>query len=155
VEIRKAYLAMIKAFPGGWDAIAAALGFTRDALENRIYERKGQGLLVDTAMQMQATTGTTHFAQAVAQASGGYFVPMPAGGEHDRQELLAKFNELYAKLGELSVTFKDAIEDDEIKPHERAALNSVGQQIHASVEGLLGLTFQIYCRKPASDEVAP
>ena len=147
MDIRKAYLAMIKAFPGGWDAIAPALGFTRDALENRIYERKGQGMLVDTAMQMQATTSTTHFAQAVAQASGGIFMPMPTAGEHDRQELLAKFNELYAKLGDLSVTFKDAIRDDEIDQGERAALTDVGQEIHSTVEGLLGLTFQIYCRK--------
>ena len=33
---------MIRAFPVGWDAMAGALGMSRDALENRIYERKGQ-----------------------------------------------------------------------------------------------------------------
>lgn len=146
MEIKKAYLQMIKAFPGGWDSVAPALGFTRDALENRIYERKGQGMLVDTALQMQATTGTKFFAEAVAQASGGIFMQMPGDGDHDREELLAKFNELYAKLGDLSVTFKDAIKDDEIDASERAALTDVGQQIHSTVEGLLGLTFQIYCR---------
>ena len=51
--MRKAYLSMIRAFPGGWDAMAGALGMSRDALENRIYERKGQSVLVETALQMQ------------------------------------------------------------------------------------------------------
>lgn len=153
MDIRKAYLAMIKSFPGGWDAVAPAIGFSRDALENRIYERKGQGMLVDTALQLQATTETTFFAQAVAQASGGVFLPMPGGGEHDREELLAKFNELYAELGDLSVTFKDAVKDDEIDATERAALTDVGHKIHRTVEGLLGLTFQIYCRPGQRAEV--
>lgn len=64
MNIRKAYLAMIKEYPGGWDAMSAALGMTRDALENRIYERKGQSVLVETALQMQIFSASSHFADA-------------------------------------------------------------------------------------------
>lgn len=145
MEIRKSYLSMIRAFPGGWDAMAGALGMTRDALENRIYERKGQSVLVETALQMQQFSGTTHFAEAVAQISGGLFMKLPDHAGHDRDELLAKFNELYGELGDLSIKFKASVEDGEIDKRERADLSDVGQSIHRTVEELLALTFQIYC----------
>ena len=150
MEIKRAYLAMIKEFPGGWDAMAGALGMTRDALENRIYERKGQSVLTETALQMQQFSSSTHFAEAVAQVSGGVFMKLPEHGDHDRDELLAKFNELYAELGDLSIKFKVSIEDGEIDKRERADLSDVGQHIHRTVEELLTLTFQIYCRPSAS-----
>jgi hypothetical protein len=146
VEIRKSYLAMIRAYPGGWDAMAAALGMSRDALENRIYERKGQSVLVETALQIQQFSGTAHFAEAVAQLSGGVFMRFPDQGNQDRDELLAKFNELYAELGDLSVKFKVSVEDGEIDKRERADLTDAGQHIHRTVEELLALTFKIYCR---------
>lgn len=146
MEIKKSYLAMIKAYPGGWDAMAAALGMTRDALENRIYERKGQSVLVETALQMQHFSATTHFAEAVAQESGGIFMRLPERSDQDRDELLAKFNELYAKLGDLSTKFRDYVRDNEIDRRERQDLSDVGQQIHRTVEELLALTFQIYCQ---------
>lgn len=149
MEIRKAYLAMIKEYPGGWDAMAAALGMTRDALENRIYERKGQSVLTETALQIQQFSTSTHFAEAVAQVSGGVFMKLPQHADHDRDELLAKFNELYSELGDLSGKFREYVKDDEIDRRERADLSDVGQHIHRTVEELLTLTFQIYCR-PAS-----
>lgn len=126
--------------------MAAALGMSRDALENRIYERKGQSTLVETALQMQQFSGTTLFAEAVAQASGGVFMTLPAKIDFDKQELLNKFNELYAELGELSGKFRDYTRDDVIERTERADLQGVGQHIHRTVEELLALTFQIYCR---------
>jgi hypothetical protein len=120
---------------------------SRDALENRIYERKGQSILVETAMQMQKFSNSTHFVEAVAQESGGVFMPYPErGDECDKDELLDKFNQLYAELGELSKTFKVSVADGEIDKRERADLVDVGQQIHRVVEELLGLTFRIYCR---------
>ena len=149
MEIRKAYLAMIKEYPGGWDAMAAALGMTRDALENRIYERKGQSVLAETALQMQKFSNSTHFVEAVAQVSGGVFMKLPKHVDHDRDELLSKFNELYVELGDLSGKFREYVKDDEIDRRERADLSDVGQHIHRTVEELLTLTFQIYCKPSA------
>ena len=148
MEIRKSYLAMIKEYPGGWDAMSAALGMSRDALENRIYERKGQSVLVETALQMQQFSGSTHFAESVAQLSGGVFMRLPERSDQGRDELLAKFNELYSELGDLSGKFREYVKDDEIDRKERADLTDVGQHIHRKVEELLALTFHIYC-KPA------
>ncbi|MDD3676047.1 YmfL family putative regulatory protein [Thauera propionica] len=145
MEIKRSYLAMIREYPGGWDAMAAALGMSRSALENRIYERKGQSVLVETALQMQQFSNSTHFAEAVAQVSGGVFMKLPSHN-YDRDELLSKFNELYAELGNLSMKFKTSIEDGEIDRRERDELTDIGQHVHRTVEELLALTFQIYCR---------
>lgn len=149
MDIKRSYLSMIRAFPGGWDAISAALGYTRDSLENRIYERKGQSVLVETAIQMQKFSGTTHFAEAVAQESGGVFIQLPVHSDADDEELLAKFNDLYGRLGEFSTKFKESVADDEVDGKERADLEHIGQQIHKTTAELLGLTFRIYCRDGA------
>lgn len=147
MELRRALVSMIKEFPGGWDSMAAALGMSRAALENRVYERKGQSMHIDTALQIQAFSKSTEFAQAVASLTGGVFMQLPEHAHHDRDELLAKFNELYSELGDLSTKFKASIQDGEIDKKERADLSDVGQEIHRTVEELLGLTFAIYCRQ--------
>lgn len=146
MDMRKTYLEMIRAFPGGWDAMAGALGMSRDALENRIYERKGQSLLLDTALQLQAFSGTTLLAEAVARQAGGVFMQLPEHGLRNREEMLTKFNELHARLGDLSNKFSDYTRDDEIDRAERRSLEDSGQQIHRTVAELLALTFSIYCR---------
>jgi hypothetical protein len=142
---------MIKAFPGGWEGMAWAMGMSRSALENRIYERKGQALLVEHVIQMQHFSWTTLFAEEVAKDAGGFFMKMPEINDVDREDLLLKFNELYAELGELSTTFKASISDDEIDHDERNALTKTGSNIHRALEEMLALTFQIYCRQGHKD----
>lgn len=151
MELRKACLQMIKAFPGGWEGMAGAMGMSRSALENRIYERKGQALLVEHMIQMQHFSGTTLFAEEVARDAGGFFMKMPDLENVDRDDLLIKFNELYAELGDLSTKFKASISDDEIDTDERSALTKTGENIHRALEEMLALTFQIYCRQGHKD----
>lgn len=148
MEIRKSYLETIKAFPGGWDAIAPALGLSRDALENRIYERKGQSVLVETALQMQAFSGTTHFAEAIATISGGVFVRIPQAGAIGNDELLSRFNALHAKIGLLSQKFSEYTADDNIDKRERVDMSAIGDDIHRATQELLAVTFRVYCRAP-------
>lgn len=145
MDIRQSYLAMIRAFPGGWDAIVGALGMSRDALENRIYERKGQGVLVETALQIQKFSDTTHFAAAVATASGGTFVKLPADLSDENEALLSKFQALYAELGQFSQDFSKATADDHIDAGERKVLEADGARIHKVLSELMAITFRIYC----------
>jgi len=147
VELRQAYLSTIRAFSGGWDAIAAALGMSRDALENRIYERKGQRLHVETAMQMQKFSGKTFFAEAIATASGGTFVALPHIDVIENDSIQSKFNETYSELGLLFNTFVAASEDGVIDEKERAQLIALGEDMHRKTEQLLGLMFKVYCPK--------
>ena len=148
MNLRQSYLGMIKNFPGGWDAMCGALGMSRDALENRIYERRGQSVHVDIALQMQAFSGTTHFAEAIATLSGGVFVQLPAAAEIDNEVLQEKFHQLYAELGRLSQVYSASIKDGEIDQRERAALSVIADDIHRTMQQLMGLMFAIYCRVP-------
>ncbi len=134
---------MIKEFPGGWDAMAGALGMSRDALENRIYERKGQGVLVETALQMQKFSRTTHFAEAVAALSGGTFVKLPEI-EVENEDLLKKFNQLYAELGKFSSDFNLATADEQIDRREEALLRDDADKLHKVLSELVALTLRVY-----------
>lgn len=150
MNIKQAYLGMIKAFPGGWDAMSAALGFSRDGLENRIYERKGQDLHVQTALQMQLFSGTTLFAQAVATAAGGTFLQLPDVGEVCNEDISTKFHELYAELGELSIEFQSATKDGEVDKRERERINEIVDRMHKTMDELRTLTFRVYCHDTAA-----
>lgn len=150
--MRGIYLAMIKATPGGWDVMAAALGVSRTSLENRVYERKGQAVTVDLAQQMQVVSGTTLWAEAVAAAAGGCFVKLPDVGGVCNEDLRVKFNGLFSQVGKLSQTFEDAIQDDDINKQERRQLELVGHQITRKMLELLGVAFQVFCKPQGAAE---
>lgn len=151
MDIRQSYLAMIRAFPGGWDAIVGALGTSRDALENRIYERKGQGVLVETALQLQKFSDRTFFAEAVATASGGTFVKLPADLVLENEDLMKKFNQLYAELGTFASNFNLATADDQIDARERAQLEADAARTHRVLAELVALMFRIYTPQPRQE----
>ncbi|SNT28726.1 hypothetical protein SAMN06265795_12225 [Noviherbaspirillum humi] len=146
MELRKAYQTMIKAFAGGWDAMAAALGTSKDSLENRIYERKGQSMLVEIALQMQSFSDTTHFAEAIATISGGTFVKLPNVDHVDNDDILAKMNQLHVELGQWCGKFALATADGEIDTRERADLSAVVDAMHRTLDEIKALTFRAYCR---------
>lgn len=144
---RQTYLSMIRQMPGGMEAMSAALGLSRSALENRIYERRGQAVSVDQALQMAHFVQSTAFAQFVAEQSGGVFISLPEGDVDDRDELLTQWNEVYAELGELSRTFQESILDGEVDPRERQRLADVAHAVHVALTKLMELTFSVYCRR--------
>jgi len=133
----------------GWNGTAATLGMKRSSLEARVYELGGHGMRVETAMMVQAYSGTTLFAQAVAAASGGVFIELPTAGPLDGEELEAKFHELYAVLGDLSREYRAAIEDNEINARERAKLQRIEGAMHKTMKELMTTMFRVYCRAPA------
>lgn len=147
MELLTAYQEMIKVH--GWAGTAATLGMTKSALEARVYEVKGSGMRVDTAMLIQTYAGTKHFAQAVAHASGGVYVDLPTAECSHGEDLETKFRQLVCDLGDLSKTYGVAKADGEIDARERADLESIAQQMHKTLQELMGLMFRIYCRPSA------
>ena len=148
MDLLAAYQEMIKVH--GWNGTAATLGMTKSQLEARVYEVKGSGMRVDTALLIQAYAGTTHFAQAVAAASGGVFMELPQTEGITGEELHDKFHELYSELGELSATYTKAVKDGEIDARERTDLEGIAQLMHKTMGELMALMFQIYCRPSAA-----
>lgn len=152
MDLLSCYQEMIKVH--GWNGTAATLGMTKSQLEARVYEVKGSGMRVDTALLIQTYSGTSHFAQAVAAATGGVFVQLPEGEGVTGEELHGKFHELYVELGRLSATYTAAIADGEINRREREDLEEVAQQMHKTTQELMALMFQIYCRPAMADGVS-
>jgi hypothetical protein len=148
MELLSAYQDMIKVH--GWNGTAATLGMSRSALEARVYEVKGSGMRVETALLIQAHAGTKHFAQAVAQASGGVYVDLPTADCIHGEDLEAKFHELVCELGNLSKTYGEAKKDGEIDARERSALEGIAQQMHKTLQELTSLMFHVYCHPTAS-----
>lgn len=146
---------MIKAIQGGWDAAAVMLGMTRDSLENRIYERRGQSVLTETDLQLQEFSGTTYFAEAVAAMSGGTFVKLPCVEHVDNDALLTKFTELHVELGQWSAKFAEYTGNDgQIDKGERAELSAIVDEIHKTMDEMRALTFRIYCPNNGADKDA-
>lgn len=152
MDIRQSYLAMIRAFPGGWDAMVGALGMSRDALENRIYERKGQGVLVETALQMQKFSATTRFAEAVCVASGGTFLKLPTDLSMDNELLQGKLNELTVEWGNLVRDYTAFTADDQIDKRERAVLEANAARMHKVLGELMALMFRVYTPRPCAED---
>lgn len=125
--------------------MSAAMGMTRDALENRVYERRGQSVSLDLAVQMQKTSATTLLAQAIATDAGGIFVKLIEPGSIDREDLHSKFQELWAHLGELSRAYTAYTDDNHIDAREKADLQRISDEIQRTMQELMALMFQIYC----------
>ena len=130
MNLRQAYIATIKAFPGSWDTMSAALAMTRDALENRIYERRGQDLTQQTALQMQIFSNTTYIAEAFAIESGGTFMKLPCVEHVGDEQVAAKFQELVEEIGLLSAKFRAATKDGFIDKKEEATIDGIVDAIH-------------------------
>lgn len=154
MNLRQAYLGMVKAFPGGWDAICGALGMTRDGLENRIYERKGQDVRVQTALQMQAFSETTLFAQAISTASGGTFVKLPCMEHVGNEEISEKFHEAMEQLGILSAEYRLATKDGEVDAREREKLNAIIDKMHMILDEIRALTARFFCHDTKAETLA-
>lgn len=148
--LRQAYLKTIRAFPGGWDAMCAALGMTRDALENRVYERRGQDVTVQTALMMQSFAGTTSVVEAMAVESGGVFVKLPAQDDVSEEVASAKFQELVEEVGELSKEFRAAMADHKISGKEQVRINDVIDRINRTTGEFRALVKCFYCDETAA-----
>jgi Sec-independent protein translocase protein TatA len=150
--LKQSYLRTIRAFPGGWDAMCAALGMTRDALENRVYERRGQDVTVQTALMMQSFANTTAIAEAIAVESGGVFVKLPAFGVVSEAVATAKFQELVEEVGELSKEFRTAMADHKVNGKEQVRINDVIDRINRTTGEFRALVKQFYCHETAAQK---
>ncbi|WP_036170383.1 YmfL family putative regulatory protein [Massilia sp. 9096] len=142
--LRQAKLDMIERVKGGWDVAAAYLGMSPAALRNRIYEVKDQKLSDEKSLALQQLSETTHYVDAIAQASGGVFVKLP-DTECENEDLMKKFNQLYVLLGNFSRDFDSALSNDCIvDKQEEAVLERDVIGIQKSASELLALIVRVY-----------
>ena len=95
---------------------------------------------------MQEFTGMTLFAEAVAIQSGGVFTKLLEPGDTSREDLHLKFQELWSEVGELSRAYTNYTDDNNIDDDEKADLQRISNQIQRTMQELMALMFQIYCK---------
>jgi hypothetical protein len=143
---RKVFAKMIGAARGGWETVAAYCGMSVAALENRVYQKKGQRLHLDTALLIQEISGTTLLAEEIAAQCNGVFIRLPDVELNDRDAVLRKWNELYTELGRLSGDFNAFTADDQVTESEFAVLQSDARRVVMAVEELAALTHRVYAK---------
>lgn len=146
-SIKGSYQMMCRAINGGWEAMAALQGMSKTALANRVYARKGQEITVSRAMAMQAASGTTYFAEAVAHESGGLFIKLPTVDAVAAEDIQEQFIEMLEKAGEFAAEWRRATADDEVCKHEKRQLGHLATDLCQHVQEILHTTFNIFCKQ--------
>lgn len=131
---------------GGWDAAAGLLGMSAGRLNNRVYSRRGQSLNHDQMMQLQASSGTSAYAEAVAAESGGTFVPHQISAMTD-DELQKELGEVMADCGHYVCDVVAATADGVIDAAELKRIANDRDVCHAAIEKV----FQMLAEKCKRD----
>lgn len=119
---RQMILNMIAQIDGGREVVAAYLGMTMDALNNRIYEKKGQHISFDDLLHIQELSKTNHLAQ-YCLPEGQVIVTEPSAEECDMVELATIIIDAQASHGELQTFIKLALSDDRLTPDEQLGID--------------------------------
>lgn len=140
-QINQALREMAKSPNGGHATMATMLGLTPAALENRLYEIKGQQISIDQAMLMQRMTERTDFAEAVARESGGVFVPLPPVDAAAVQGLDIEegFLDVFVQTGKLLEKWREVTQDGQLHSWESVLL---WRQLHRLLTQLTGIAVQ-------------
>ena len=144
--INQALRTMAQSPNGGYAVTSSMLGITRAALENRLYEVKGQRVSIEEAMLMQRLLERTDFAEAVAAESGGVFVAMP---EMDAAALLGEdirehLHHSVEELGTLFSTWRNSTADGCLSKTESAQLWQQVRSVVNRVVAVAAVTDRIY-----------
>ena len=135
---------------GGYASVAAALGLSsRTALENRLYQVKGQRVSIEEALAIQRISGRNDFAEAVAAESGGVFVRLPDDvccAALAEEEISAHFLSVIAHVGEMVEKWRDSTADGEVSERELADLLDVFRRGVAEQAAVIELTKRYFVR---------
>ncbi len=127
--------------------MATMLGLnSKTALENRIYQVRGQSISIEEAMLMQRFTERTDFAQAVAHESGGVFIPLPPidAAALTGEDITDNFMAAYVELGEFTRQWRNATHDGKVCSAESTALWQKVRALTQRITAIAVLTDQIY-----------
>lgn len=139
------YQEMIKVH--GRAATAATLGMTTAALDGRVYELKGCGMRDNTALLIQTYSGTTLYAQWVAEQSGGVFMELPADDDMHGEAIDESMLLMCEQLGDLARTYRAAKEDGKIDRKEKADLSHIANDLHSTLKKSLFSMFKVFCKQ--------
>lgn len=134
-DITAAMHKLITSTPGSYEAMAQALSHdgTYNALSNRVRQHAGQIVPFGMAIQMEAISGRSDITEAMCKRVGGVFVRLPDIEQLDNEELLVKFNELLAALGDFSRAHNQYTADGILDKRESQSLRAKGYKAQSLI----------------------
>jgi len=126
---------LITSTPGGYEAMAQQLSHdgTHNALSNRVRQIGGQMVPFGMAIQLEAFSGRTDITEAMCKRAGGVFVKLPDVDQVGNEELLHKFNDLLAALGDFSRAHNEFTHDGVLDREESKRLRAKGYRAQSLI----------------------
>lgn len=141
-SLKEVVKAMCKAYPGGRQAMAGALGMSETQFNNNLYEKNGCRFFEVTELEaMEDISNTSFVADYFAKRRGALLVDVPNLEDLDRVDLFSRAMRTAAARGQVDQIIQKALEDgvierheaEEIQEHHRRHLAAREEEIRAIV----------------------
>lgn len=117
--LKEVVKAMCKAYPGGRQAMAGALGMSETQFNNNLYEKNGCRFFEVTELEaMEDISNTSFVADYFAKRRGALLVDVPNLEDLDRVDLFSRAMRTAAARGQADQIIQKALEDGVIEKHE-------------------------------------
>lgn len=118
-SLKEVVKAMCKAYPGGREAMAGALGMTVTQFNNNLYEKNGCRFFEVSELEaMEDISNTSLLADYFAKRRGCLLVDIPTFEDLDRVDLFSRTMRTAAARGQVDQIIEQALEDGVIEQHE-------------------------------------
>ncbi|MWP48565.1 YmfL family putative regulatory protein [Gilliamella sp. Lep-s21] len=146
-EITDAIHQLITAFNGKYPEMAKRLdptSGTENALRNRVRQLNGQMVPLGMILEMEAEANSNVITEAIAKYRGGVFVKLPEFSEFDNDDLLNKFNNLIAELGQFCRQHNEFTSDGILDKKEKKSLKATSYAIQCRLSEIIVITEMIF-----------
>lgn len=150
VDIKETVKAMCKAYPGGRQAMAGALGMTPAQFNNNLYEKNGCRFFEHHELEaMEDLSGTDLLADYFARRRGALLVDIPKFEDLDQAELFSKAVSTAAHRGHVDQIIAKALEDGVIDEQESRDILHFHRKHLAAREEEIRAIIALFGRKKA------
>lgn len=151
-EITTAMHKLVTSFPGGYGAMSQRLAHdgTHNGLSNRVRQVGGQMVPFGMAIMMEQISGRSDITEAMCRINGGTFVKFPDIEEMGNEELLVKFNELLAALGQFAKAHNEFTSDGVLDRDESKRMRIKGYRVQSLVAEIMAVTELLFGEGDAS-----
>lgn len=122
MAMKQTIIEMIEHCTGGKSAVAGFLGLTEQALNNRLYQTKGQQFKTEELIAIEQEFGVSHWSDEMNRQLGKVSFPVPDGKSLDNVELSILQLHERAASGQFFAKLDEYISDGVLTPEELAEL---------------------------------
>ncbi|MCM7530929.1 YmfL family putative regulatory protein [Enterobacter quasiroggenkampii] len=147
-SLKEVVKAMCKAYPGGREAMAGALGMSVTQFNNNLYEKNGCRFFeVNELEAMEDISNTSFLADYFARRRGALLVDVPRLEDLDRVDLFTRAMRTAAARGQVDQIIQKALEDGVIEPHEAEEIHEHHRRHLAAREEEIRAIVALFSRK--------